>query len=48
MGDGSPGAQQSHRDFEETRIDPFAYVRGLSESVSTHPQNQFAELLPDQ
>src|SRR5437879_1590594 len=30
------------------RLDPFAYLRDLFERISQHPQNQLAELLPDQ
>ncbi len=29
------------------RIDPFAYLRDVFERISTHPQNQLDELLPD-
>jgi transposase len=29
-------------------IDPFAYLRDLFESISSHPQNRLAEWLPDQ
>jgi transposase len=29
-------------------IDPFAHLRDIFECISTHPQNQLAELLPDQ
>jgi hypothetical protein len=28
-------------------IDPFAYLRDIFERISTHPENQLAELLPD-
>jgi transposase len=28
-------------------LDPFAYLRDLFERISSHPQNQLAELLPD-
>ena len=29
-------------------VDPFAYLRDIFERISTHPQGQLAELLPDQ
>jgi transposase len=28
-------------------VDPFAYLRDLSERIRTHPQNRLADLLPD-
>lgn len=29
------------------RVDPFAYLRDIFARISTHPQNQLDELLPD-
>jgi hypothetical protein len=29
-------------------IDPFSYLCDIFERISTHPENRFAELLPDQ
>lgn len=40
-------AEQSYRDFEETGINPFAYLRDLFGRISSHPQSRLVELLPD-